>query len=261
METGLTGKVAMISGGSKGLGKEIAFQLAREGVKLSICARNEENLKSFVDELSKEDAEVIYTAGDMKDNQHIKQFVMNTVDAFGKVDILVNNAGSAPVGNFYELEDDVWFDSWKLKFMGYVRLSREVMPHMKTHNQGRIINVIGGWGKYPMQNYMVGGHINAALLNTTKLLAYEGAKHNILVNGINPGPINTGRWDQMITTLSSLSDKVPEEFEKDLLSNIALGRPGKAEEVANLVTFLASERSSYITGAVIPIDGGMMSSI
>lgn len=262
METGLNGKVVMISGGSKGLGKSIAYKLAKEGVKLSICARNEDNLKIFVDEMkSKEEVEIIYTVGDMKESKDVKQFVKNTLDAFGKIDILINNAGSAPVGDFYELEDEVWLESYKLKFLGYVKLSREVIPYMKKQNQGRIINIIGGWGKHPMHNYMVGGHINAALLNTTKLLAYEGAKNNILVNGINPGPINTGKWDKMIDTLSSLANEDPEYYEKYLLSNISLGRLGKPEEVADLVTFLASERASYITGTVIPIDGGMKSSI
>lgn len=258
METGLTNKVAVISGASKGIGKAIAYSLADEGVKLSICSRNEEYLSQVTGDIQKtKNVEVIYSVADMINENDISAFVRNTIQRFGKIDILINNAGSAPAGDFLKIEDDVWLQSWKLKFFGYMRLAREVFPYMMSQRAGRIINIIGAWGRYPMKNYMVGGHINAALLNLTKLLSDEGAKYNILVNGINPGPIKTDRWDEMVAKMAKLINETPGHCESKLIASIPLNRPGLPEEVADLVTFLASERATYINGTIITIDGGM----
>ena len=221
METNLSGKVAMISGASKGLGKAIAYALAEEGVKLSICARNEKQLAEIAEDIQAiKNVEVIYTAADMKNDADIQQFVENTIEKYGRIDILVNNAGSAPPGDFLEMEDVIWEDAWRLKFMGYVRLSREVFLYMKNQQSGRIINVIGAWGRHPMKDYMVGGYINASLLNFNKLLADEGAPYNILVTGINPGPIKTDRWVEMVAKQASLAGQDPESFEKTLVAEI-----------------------------------------
>lgn len=192
METNLSGKVAMISGASKGLGKAIAYALADEGVKLSICARSEKQLAEIAADIKAiKDVEVIYTVADMKKEDDIQRFVKNTIERYERIDILVNNAGSAPPGDFLEMKDEIWEDAWRVKFLGYTKLAKEVFPHMKKQQNGRIINIIGNGGHHPMKDYMVGGHINAGLLNFNKLLADEGAPYNILVVGINPGPIKT----------------------------------------------------------------------
>lgn len=262
MELNLSGKVAMISGASKGLGKAIAYAFADEGVKLSICARNEKQLAEIAADIRAiKDVEVIYTVADMKNEADIQQFVKNTIEKYERIDILINNAGSAPPGDFLEMKDEIWEDAWRLKFLGYMKLSREVFLHMKKQQNGRIINIIGTGGRQPMKDYMVGGHINAGLLNFTKLLANEGAPYNILTAGINPGPIKTDRWVGMIAKKASLAGQDPESFEKDLLADIPLKRLALPEEVADLVTFLSSERASYITGTTITIDGGMTTGI
>ena len=257
METGLKNKVAIISGASKGIGKAIAYDLANEGVMLSICSRNQDELNQVVRDINKAArVKVLPLVADMSKDDDIKRCVEATFKEFKQIDILVNNAGSAPAGDFTKIEDTKWFEAWNLKFLGYMRMAREVLPYMKSQHSGRIINIIGAWGRNPKKYYMIGGHINAALLNFNKLLSDECGKYNILVNGINPGPIKTDRWDSMVNKMSSLAEMNSEIWEKNLLSSIPLNRPGKPEEVADLVTFLASDRASYITGTVITIDGG-----
>jgi len=180
---------------------------------------------------------------------------------FGGVDILINNAGAAQGGPFLSLPDQAWLDSWQLKLFGYIRVAREVFPHLVRRGGGRIVNVIGIASVQPMENYMIGGASNAALLNFTKALADEGAPHGILVSGVNPGPIRTDRWDGMIVKWGAAKGVTPEEAEREILQGVPLKRPGTAEEVANLVVFLASDLSTYITGTTIAIDGGMTRTI
>ena len=182
-----------------------------------------------------------------------------TVERFGGVDILINNAGAAQGGAFLDLADQAWLDSWQLKLFGYIRVTREVFPHLAA--RGVIVNVIGIAGVQPMEHYMIGGAANAALLNFTKALADEGAPHGILVTGVNPGPIRTERWEGMLGRWGAAKGVTPDEAEREILKTVPLKRPGTAEEVANLVVFLAFELSTYITGTTIAVDGGMTRTI
>ena len=135
---------------------------------------------------------------DLNRGEDIQGWVAATVERFGGVDILINNAGAAQGGPFLTLPDQAWLDSWQLKLFGYIRVAREVFPQLVRRGGGRIVNVIGIAGVQPLENYMIGGAANAALLNFTKALADEGAPHGILVTGVNPGPIHTDRWDGMV---------------------------------------------------------------
>ena len=173
----------------------------------------------------------------------------------------MNNAGAAQGGPFLALADQAWLDSWQLKLFGYIRVAREVFPHLVKRGGGRIVNVIGIAGVQPMENYMIGGAANAALLNFTKALADEGAPHGILVTGVNPGPIRTERWEGILTKWGTAKGVSPEEAEREILKGVPLRRAGEADEVANLVVFLASELSGYITGTTIAVDGGMTRTI
>jgi NAD(P)-dependent dehydrogenase (short-subunit alcohol dehydrogenase family) len=177
--------------------------------------------------------------------------VARCVEVFGRVDILVNNAGSARPGEFLKLSDEAWLDDWTLKFFGYMRMAREVLPHMHTQKSGVIINIIGTGALKPMGSYMIGGAANAALNHFTKALADEGAKHGVRVVGVNPGPILTERLEKFLTTFSSGNSR-----EEALKKMTPLGRVGKSEEVADLVLFMASERAAFIHGANVTIDGG-----
>ncbi len=262
METGIRGKVAMVSGASKGIGRAVAERLAAEGASLSLCARGAVLLREAARALEdKHGVACLACPADLNRAEDIQGWVRATLERFGGIDILVNNAGAAQGGPFLRLPDQAWLDGWHLKLFGYIRVAREVFPHLVARGGGRIVNVIGIAGVQPLENYMIGGAANAALLNFTKALADEGAPHGILVTGVNPGGIRTERWEGILVKWGAAKGITPEEAERDILKSVPLRRPGTAEEVANLVAFLASELSTYITGTTIAIDGGMTRTI
>lgn len=258
MDLRLRGKVAVISGASKGLGKAIAFGLAEEGVNLALNARGADLLGKVAEEVSgRHGVETLAVPGDMSQLADIQAFVRKTLDRYGRIDILVNCAGSSQGGIFWEAPDQVWLDSWGLKLFGYVRLMREVMPHMIRQGSGRIVNVVGNSGRQPIPTMLPGGSANAALLTVTKGVADAVAKHSIVVTAINPGPIRTERWDGLMERLGQAVGKTATEYERSFVEQIPLGRIGRPEEIADLAVFLASERASFLTGISITADGGM----
>ncbi len=262
MDLRLRGKVAMVSGASKGIGKAVALGLAEEGVHLALNARGPEALQKLADEIRRQhDIEVLAVPGDMTQAEDIKQFVARTVERFARVDILVNNAGSSQGGVFWDMPERVWLDSWGLKLFGYVRLMQAVIPHMIRQGGGRIVNIVGNSGKQPIPTMLPGGSANAALLTITKGVADSVAKHNIMVNAVNPGPIRTERWDGLMERLGKELGMSAAEYEKTFVKDIPAGRVGRPEEIADLVLFLVSQRASYLTGTSITADGGMTRSM
>lgn len=253
MELGLGGKVAIVTGGSKGIGRATAIGLVAEGASVLVCARGKEALDEVVAAVGAASRERIAAlAADLTNGAAIKRVVAHCVEQFGRVDILINNAGSARPGEFLKLDDQAWIDDWQLKFFGYVRMAREVLPQMERQGGGVILNVIGAAAMNPRRSYMIGGAANAALNHFTKALADEGAKAGVRVVGINPGPILTERLLKMRTGLTQSAEAADEAFRK----MTPLGRVGKVEEVADLVMFMVSERAAFIHGANITIDGG-----
>jgi len=253
MELGLAGKVTIVTGGSKGIGRATAIGLIEEGASVLVCARGQEALDEVVAAVGSASRERIAAiAADLTDGVAIKRVVAHCVEQFGRVDILINNAGSARPGEFLKLDDQAWIDDWQLKFFGYVRMAREVLPHMERQGGGVILNVIGAAAMNPRRSYMIGGAANAALNHFTKALADEGAKAGVRVVGINPGPILTERLLKMRAALTQTAEAADEAFRK----MTPLGRVGKVEEVADLVTFMVSERAAFIHGTNITIDGG-----
>ena len=253
MELGLGGKVAIVTGGSKGIGRATALGLVAEGAAVMVCARGQDALDEVVAAVGSASRERIAAlAADLTDGAAIKRVVAHCVAQFGRVDILVNNAGSARPGEFLKLDDQAWLDDWQLKFFGYVRMAREVLPHMERQGGGVIVNVIGAAAMNPRRSYMIGGAANAALNHFTKALADEGAKSGVRVVGINPGPILTERLLKMRTGLTQSAEAADEAFRK----MTPLGRVVKVEEVADLIMFMASARAAFIHGANITIDGG-----
>ena len=251
MNTGLEGKIAMVSGASKGIGKAVALALAAEGASLSLAARSESLLEHLAVEVEKQHGVPCLACGaDLSEGAEITRWVARTTERFGGVDILVNNAGAVQGGPFLDMPDEAWLDSWRLKLFGYIRVARAVFPHLMRRGGGRIVNVIG-----------IGGAANAALLNFTKALANEGAPHGILVNGVNPGPIATERWESMIKKWGESKGVSPTQVETELLAEVHLKRAGTSDEVANAVVFLASPLASYITGVTVAVDGGMTRTI
>lgn len=262
MDLRLRGKVAMVSGASKGIGKAVALGLAEEGVHLALNARGPEALEKLAGEIRRQhDVETLAVAGDMTQAEDIKRFVARTVERFARVDVLVNNAGSSQGGVFWDVPERVWLDSWGLKLFGYVRLMQAVIPHMIRQGGGRIVNIVGNSGKQPIPTMLPGGSANAALLTITKGVADSVAKHNIVVNAVNPGPIRTERWDGLMERLGKELGMSAAEYEKTFVKDIPAGRVGRPEEIADLVLFLVSERASYLTGISITADGGMTRSM
>jgi NAD(P)-dependent dehydrogenase (short-subunit alcohol dehydrogenase family) len=255
MELELDRKVAIVTGGSKGIGRAAALAFLNEGASVLICARGQQGLDETVAAAGLAARERIdAVAADLMQPAAIQQVVARCVQQYGRIDILVNNAGSARPGDFLELSDEAWIDDWTLKFFGYVRMAREVLRHMQHQHSGVIINIIGTGGLNPTGNYMIGGAANAALNHFTKALADAAAKYGVRVVGVNPGPILTERLLKMRGALGPATAGQPDN---DAFRRMTpLGRVGRAEEVADLVLFLASERGKFIHGANISIDGG-----
>jgi 3-oxoacyl-[acyl-carrier protein] reductase len=257
MELGLRGKVAIVTGASKGIGKAIAEGLAAEGVQIALCARSAAALTEVAEGIRRRtDAQALPVPADLSTLEGVQTLVQQTLARFHTVDILVNNAGAIRPGSLLTKPDADWQEDWSLKVFGYIRLAREVFPVMQRQGGGRIINIIGSAGRQPNAGYLAGGGANAALMNITKALADEGAPHRILVNGINPGPIRTERWDTMMTRMATARQQTPAEVEAEWMRDNPLQRPGEPEEVAALAVFLASPRASYINGTLVQVDGG-----
>jgi 3-oxoacyl-[acyl-carrier protein] reductase len=257
MDLNLSGKVAVVTGGSLGIGRAIAAELAAEGADVAIVARDAERLEATAQDLSRQsNRRVIACAGDMTQPDDIARVMAATREAFGHIDILVNNAGASPMGRIADTADAVWEKSLDLKLLGYVRCARDVLPEMRTRRWGRIINVIGRSGHQPRATYVVGGAVNAALLNFTLALAEDCAPDNVLVTGVNPGPVQTSRWDTLVSQSAAIAGKDPAAANTAAIASVPLGRVGQPEEISGLVAFLCSDRASFITGTCINIDGG-----
>jgi 3-oxoacyl-[acyl-carrier protein] reductase len=256
MDLGLQGKIAIINGGSKGIGKSSAMILAEEGCEIGICARGQKGMDEAAQEIEKKTGKKVFTVpADTTKEADAQNFVQKSIEHFGHVDILVNCAGSSPGGTLREINEADWLESLNLKFMGYVRCTTAVVPHMRERKYGRVVNVIGNDGVKPIYFELTPGAANAAGINFTLALAEDLALDDILINAVNPGPVDTERWWGLVDTMAKGRGVSKEEATQIALKSLPLRRFCTADEVANLVVFLASERASYITGASITVDG------
>jgi NAD(P)-dependent dehydrogenase (short-subunit alcohol dehydrogenase family) len=252
----LAGKVAVVTGASKGIGRAVAQQLAREGADVAITARNPAPLAAAAKEIAAETGRtVVPLAGDMSVSEDIQRCVEATLTQFGKIDILVTCAGSSPGGLLEDLTEDQWAASLRLKFLGYVRSVRAVIAHMRERGEGAIVLVVGNDGLKPSYWEMTAGVANAADINFASSAAEQYGRYGVRINTVNPGPVNTGRWDTLEKAFARDKGVTQERAHELAVSSIPLGRICEPAEVAALVTFLASPRASFINGAHIPIDG------
>jgi NAD(P)-dependent dehydrogenase (short-subunit alcohol dehydrogenase family) len=252
MDFGLKGKVAIVTGSTQGIGKATAMALAREGASVVICARRQELLDAVAGEIRAAGGQVIGVQADVSRAADCERIVAAAVQAFGRVDILVNNAGTSNRGKFETVPDSVWQADLDLKVFGAIRLIRGVIPEMRKQKGGRIINLTNIGAKQPKAESMPTAVSRAAGLAMTKALSKEYAHEGILVNTVCIGLVRAGQHE---TTAAKRGIPV-EELYQGLAKEIPLGRVGRAEEVANVITFLASEAASFVTGTSVNLDGG-----
>jgi len=253
LELGLKGKIAVVTGGSDGIGRATALRLAQEGADVAVCARRQEPLDQTAAELRKAGAQVLAVSADMSKKADIDRFIKAVIERFGRIDILVNNAGTSARGKFLEIEDDAWSADLELKVFGAIRCTRLVVPYMKKQGGGRIINITISSAKQPGAESYPTSVSRAAGLALTKALSKEYAASNILVNTVCIGKIKSGQHVRRYTR-----DGVnAEDYYRQTAKDIPLGRVGEAEEVANVIAFLASDAASYVTGTSVNLDGGM----
>ena len=252
LDLGLTGKIAIVTGGSDGLGRAAAERLVREGAKVAICARRKDHLERAADEIRKATSgEVLAQVGDVTKPDHVEALVNAVIARWGGVDILLNNAGTSAAAGFEQLDDAAWWADLDLKLMGAIRFCRLVIPHMKKRGGGRIVNVTTVGGKAPAPRSLPTSVSRAAGINLTKSLAHEFAKDRILVNTICIGLVRTAQM------AARAKGGDIEGHYAELAKRVPVGRVAEAAEFGDLVAFLVSARAGYITGTAVNFDGGM----
>jgi 3-oxoacyl-[acyl-carrier protein] reductase len=263
MDLGIQGRTAIVTGGSRGIGRETARVLLEAGAHVTICARGRETLEQARAELqAKAGGEVLAVVANMAVEADVQRLVREASARGGGVDILVNNAGTMYSGRFAALTDAGLQAQLDTKVFGFMRAIRLVAPGMRARRWGRIVNVIGGAGKEP-DPYMLGsGMTNSALLNLTKALSTELGADNVLVNAVCPGWVDTGLWRRNAAGLAAeLGVGSEEEARRLAAGKNAVGRFGRPAELADAIAFLCSERASFITGVSLNVDGGRLKSL
>jgi NAD(P)-dependent dehydrogenase (short-subunit alcohol dehydrogenase family) len=261
MQFGLAGRVALITGGSKGIGRAVARMLAAEGVDLALCARGEAALGEAVTEMRSLGVRALGVPTDMTDPQAVRTFVAAAAGYFGRIDILVNNAVTSTQNTFAALSDEEFRYHIDVKLMGYVRCAREVVPHMQARGWGRIVNVAGMTARIVTDFRMTNGVVNSAVTNFTKHLSEQVGPHGITVNAVHPGYTWTPRLENGLRKWAELEGVSFEEACARRRAEIPIGRFIAPEDLAQLVTFLCSDAASAITGQAIAVDGGSGRSI
>lgn len=261
MELNLKNKVALIIASSQGLGKAIATQLVKEGTNVVITSRNADKLKNVQSELrALNKGKVEYFQADITNQKDIQSLRLFTKEKFGKIDILINNAGGPPSGSFTDLTDEDWQNAFELNLLSYIRIIREVLPDLKESG-GKIINIASSSIKQPIPGLILSNTFRMGIVGLTKTLADEFAADKILINTVAPGRIYTERIEYLESQNAKRNNKSIAEVKEESLKSAPLGRYGRPEEFANVVTFLASDASSYVTGTSIMVDGGSVKAI
>ncbi len=250
------GKVVVVSGGSRGIGRAIAVAFAREGAQTVLAAASAANLAEGAKAVATAGGPAPMTiAGDLRTLSGCEQVFAQVGDRFRRCDVLVNNAGATKGGKFLDMPDDAWADGFALKFHAAVRLTRLFWPLLKEAH-GSIVNIVGGAARTPGPDFLIGGAVNAAMANFAKGLAMMGNRDDININVIHPGQTQTDRVEQLFAQFAKAQNKTVEQVRDDALVKSGLRRIGQPEDIAELTLFLCSAKGRHIQGAAIPVDGG-----
>ena len=257
MNLSLENKIGIVTGGSKGIGRATALALAEEGVDVAICARGMEDLEDAAAEIrEKTGRKALPIQADMGNPEDIKNMVAATVAELGGVDILINNAVNSTAAPFMELADEDWLNHINVKVMGYIRCSREVIPHMQERGGGRIINVGGMAAREANTLANSNGVTNSAVSNMAKNLSDAFASDGILVNCVHPGTTRTERQTRSLIARAEHASISVEEAERRAVAGIPIGRMVESKDIADLIVFLVSGLAGAITGQTIAVEGG-----
>jgi 3-oxoacyl-[acyl-carrier protein] reductase len=256
----LSGKISIVTGASRGIGRAIAVRLAAAGSSVVLCARDQALLDAAVAEIHAAGGSADAIALDLRAPDSGQRLAAFAMKRFRRIDILVNNAGATKRGDFLELSDDDFADGFALKFFGSVRLTRAAWPHLKTAN-GSVVFISGVGGRTPGAQFAIGGSVNAALLSLTKALADLGLRDGVQVNAINPGTIRTARYTARVNALAKERGLDPEAAERQYIHNGAIARIGEPEDIAALVAFIAGPDGKMLHGALIDMDAGATKTI
>jgi 3-oxoacyl-[acyl-carrier protein] reductase len=262
MDLGLKGRVAVVAAASKGLGRAVATELAREGAQVAICARSPANLEQTAREIKKATGrEIFCEALDVTDAARVGKFVAAVEQRYGRVDICVTNAGGPPAKTFLEISLEEWRAAVELTLLSAVYFAREVLPRMRKNKWGRLVTITSVSVKQPIDGLLLSNSIRAAVTGLARTLANEFGPDGITVNNVCPGYTLTERLDELAENMAHTAGASRESIFQKWATQVPLGRLAKPEEFAALVTFLVSERASYINGATIAVDGGWVRSL
>jgi 3-oxoacyl-[acyl-carrier protein] reductase len=258
----LKDRVAIVGGASKGLGRACADVLAEEGAKVAVCSRNKADLERAAQEIrERTGADVLALAGDLDRHETIRDLIVSTVERFGRLDILVNNSGGPPLARAATATEEQWATAIQRSLLFFARMSREAVPHLRQHGRGRIINILASTVYQPIPNLALSGATRMGVVALMKSLADEVGRDGVLVNNVCPGSILSERMLSNVTARAKELGISVEEALAQRAKETAVGRIGEPRELAYLVAFLASSRSSYITGTTILVDGGLVRSV
>jgi 3-oxoacyl-[acyl-carrier protein] reductase len=257
MDLGLRDKIALVAASSRGLGRACAHSLSAEGAKVVICARDGKDLRSAADEIAGDtNNQVLAIVANLTSARDCRQVVQDTVEYFGGLHVLVTNNAGPPAGYFFDFDDNEWYRAIDLTLMSAIRLIRAAVPYMREGGWGRIINIASVSVKEPLDDLILSSSLLAGVVGMARTLASQLAADGITVNNVMPGYILTERVRELAQTRAKAQGKSPDEVLNGFAELVPMGRIGKPEELAAMVTFLASEQAAYVSGTSILVDGG-----